>query len=108
MTPSEAIEIFKGRLKLAERSEYIDQLGGYDEAMRMAIEALHAQAEPIVCPQCGKVYGEPFQTVVRCKDCTRNADNGGLYDDGRTMCPIQEHYALLLNGYCHLGERREP
>lgn len=40
-----------------------------------------------------------------CRTCKRNADNGGVYDDGRTKCPIQEHYALLLDGYCHLYEQ---
>lgn len=53
------------------------------------------------------VAGTDFVNVVRCKDCKRNADNGGLYPNGRTQCPIQEHYALLQDGYCHLGERRE-
>ena len=41
-----------------------------------------------------------------CETCKRNADNGGFYDDGRTRCPIQEHYALLKDGYCHLYEPR--
>lgn len=45
--------------------------------------------------------------VVWCKDCKRNADNGGLYPNGRTQCPIQEHYALLQDGYCHLAECKE-
>ena len=40
-----------------------------------------------------------------CRTCKRNADNGGFYEDGRTKCPIQEHYALLLDGYCHLYEQ---
>lgn len=39
-----------------------------------------------------------------CRTCGRNADNGGVHEDGRTKCPIQEHYALLLDGYCHLYE----
>lgn len=39
-----------------------------------------------------------------CRTCGRNVDNGGVYEDGRTKCPIQEHYALLLDGYCHLYE----
>ena len=43
--------------------------------------------------------------LVLCKECKLNADNGGLYPDGRTRCPIQETYALLMDGYCHLGER---
>ena len=55
----------------------------------------------------GKILDEMPEGVVWCKDCARNADNGGLYPDGRTKCPIQESYALLLDGYCHLGERRD-
>ena len=39
-----------------------------------------------------------------CRTCGRNADNGGVHEDERTKCPIQEHYALLLDGYCHLYE----
>ena len=39
-----------------------------------------------------------------CETCKRNVDNGGFYDDGRTRCPIQEHYALPKDGYCHLYE----
>ena len=41
-----------------------------------------------------------------CETCKRNVDNGGFYDDGRTRCPIQEHYALPNDGYCHLYEPR--
>ena len=41
-----------------------------------------------------------------CRTCARNADNGGYYEpEHRTRCPIQEHYALLLDGYCHLYEQ---
>ena len=39
-----------------------------------------------------------------CETCKRNADNGGFYDDGRTRCPIEEHYALPKDGFCHLYE----
>jgi len=46
-----------------------------------------------------------FPSVVRCRDCKRNADNGGIYPDGRTMCPIQRTYGLLQDGYCYLGEK---
>ena len=55
----------------------------------------------------GNPHIKRMHELVRCKDCKRNADNGGLYPNGRTQCPIQEHYALLQDGYCHLGERRE-
>ena len=47
---------------------------------------------------------EKMIPLIHCCDCARNADNGGLYPDGRTRCPIQEHYALLKDGYCHLAE----
>ena len=41
-----------------------------------------------------------------CRTCARNADNGGYYEpEHRTRCPIQEHYALLQDGYCHLYEQ---
>lgn len=51
-----------------------------------------------------KYLSEP--KTGRCETCKRNADNGGFYDDGRTRCPIQEHYVLLKDGYCHLYEPR--
>ncbi len=44
---------------------------------------------------------------ARCEYCARNADNGGVYDDGRTRCPIQEHYCLPMDGFCHLWEKRK-
>ena len=41
-----------------------------------------------------------------CINCGRTANNGGWYADGRTRCPIEEHYALPKDGYCHLWEKR--
>ena len=41
-----------------------------------------------------------------CVNCGRTANNGGWYADGRTRCPIEEHYALPKDGYCHLWEKR--
>ena len=63
---------------------------GYEEACSevMRLESL---------PSADRPTGE-------CRTCGRNADNGGVHEDGRTKCPIQEHYALLLDGYCHLYE----
>lgn len=52
MTNEQAIEIFKERLDLAERYGYAVELGGYDDAMRMAIEALRQMTEP--------KWAEPF------------------------------------------------
>ena len=41
-----------------------------------------------------------------CVNCGRTINNGGWYADGRTRCPIEEHYALPKDGYCHLWEKR--
>ena len=41
-----------------------------------------------------------------CVSCGRTVNNGGWYADGRTRCPIEEHYALPKDGYCHLWEIR--
>lgn len=41
-----------------------------------------------------------------CVNCGRTANNGGWYADGRTRCPIEEHYASPKDGYCHLWEKR--
>ena len=42
-----------------------------------------------------------------CVNCGRTVNNGGWYEDGRTRCPIEEHYALPKDGYCHLWEKRK-
>ena len=41
-----------------------------------------------------------------CVNCGRTMNNGGWYADGRTRCPIEEHYALPKDGFCHLWEKR--
>ena len=46
------------------------------------------------------------QPVRTCVNCGRTANNGGWYADGRTRCPIEEHYAWPKDGYCHLWEKR--
>lgn len=46
------------------------------------------------------------QPECTCLNCGRTANNGGWYADGRTRCPIEEHYALPKDGYCHLWEKR--
>lgn len=40
-----------------------------------------------------------------CVTCGRTVNNGGWYEDGRTRCPIEEHYALPKDGHCHLWEK---
>ena len=46
------------------------------------------------------------QSEHTCVNCGRTANNGGWYADGGTRCPIEEHYALPKDGYCHLWEKR--
>jgi len=41
-----------------------------------------------------------------CVNCGRTINNGGWYADGGTRCPIEEHYALPKDGFCHLWEKR--
>ena len=52
---------------------------------------------------CQLPSAQPERT---CVNCGRTANNGGWYADGRTRCPIEEHYALPKDGYCHLWEKR--
>lgn len=47
------------------------------------------------------------QPEQRCINCGRTVNNGGWYEDGRTRCPIEEHYALPKDGYCHLWEKKK-
>ena len=49
----------------------------------------------------------PAQPERTCVNCGRTANNGGWYADGGTRCPIEEHYALPKDGYCHLWEKRK-
>ena len=46
------------------------------------------------------------QAERTCVNCGKTINNGGWYADGRTRCPIEEHYALPKDGYCHLWEKR--
>lgn len=64
--------------------------------------------------KCGELKGvievlnrlPPAQPEHTCVNCGRTVNNGGWYADGRTRCPIEEHYALPKDGYCHLWEKR--
>ena len=46
------------------------------------------------------------QSERTCVNCGRTVNNGGWYADGGTRCPIEEHYALPKDGFCHLWEKR--
>ena len=56
-------------------------------------------------------YSEATNAVTHsrrrtCVNYGRTANNGGWYADGGTRCPIEEHYALPKDGFCHLWEKR--
>jgi hypothetical protein len=67
-------------------------------------------AQGIACGAAlAKTYVEQMpsaQPERTCVNCGRTANNGGWYADGRTRCPIEEHYALPKDGFCHLWEKR--
>ena len=62
------------------------------------------------CPRWNRVIRQTLKDAQpeqrTCVNCGRTVNNGGWYADGRTRCPIEEHYALPKDGYCHLWEKR--
>lgn len=77
---------------LISRQAAIDALYHVDEYNARSVEAIRNLPS-----------AQPERT---CVNCGRTANNGGWYADGRTRCPIEEHYALPKDGYCHLWEKR--
>ena len=73
-----------------------DTYDRYNEAWNDAIGRAEIEIEELPSAQ-------PERT---CVNCGRTVNNGGWYADGRTRCPIEEHYALPKDGYCHLWEKR--
>ena len=74
----------------------IETYSQYNEAWQDALD----RAE-------GAIFNLPSSQPERtCVNCGRTANNGGWYADGKTRCPIEEHYALPKDGYCHLWEKR--
>ena len=79
-----------------------------------AIDALDKRFDNIPIEQTAEILMlrrdlRELQTVQperTCVNCGRTVNNGGWYADGRTRCPIEEHYALPKDGYCHLWEKR--
>ena len=67
-------------------------------AVRKAFESLEQFGNSEQFPSA-----QPERT---CVNCGRTANNGGWYADGGTRCPIEEHYALPKDGFCHLWEKR--
>ena len=83
MTKEEAMKAIQEILEEATEEEdsvcYVTSCDA--EALQMAIEALKAQEH--TCPTC-----------YWCSD----------YQESGTRCPIEEHYVLPKDGYCHLYE----
>ena len=77
---------------LISRQAAIDALYHVDEYNGRSVEAIRNLPS-----------AQPERT---CVNCGRTANNGGWYADGRTRCPIEEHYALPKDGFCHLWEKR--
>ena len=123
MTKAEAIAMLK---RIQEPEAWEPQINqAAFEALDMAIEALSQESsEDVISRQAAidALSQYPFEKVVNCVsiieelpsaqpertcvNCGRTANNGGWYADGGTRCPIEEHYALPKDGYCHLWEKR--
>ena len=105
MTKDEAIELLEDLDGAIEDNHGRD----YDEAFRMAIEALSADTVSRSQYQgllnaIGKVYVE----VVRCKDCiywqSGDMGTGEVYEPYCEMLDTETDE----NAFCSDGERREP
>ena len=79
------------------------------------LDYLDTVLHPIISPEHWNVYSElhdmistlpSAQSEHTCVNCGRTVNNGGWYADGRTRCPIEEHYALPKDGFCYLWEKR--
>ena len=53
-----------------------------------------------VAPQLGYLLDD-IKGYGVCKECARQSGNR---KDHSTKCPIEEHYALPSDGFCHLWE----
>lgn len=78
---------------------------------QMLLEYIHG--EPVGRLLCDKYNLDGLieqlpsaQPQRTCVNCGRTVNNGGWYADGGTRCPIEEHYALPKDGFCHLWEKR--
>lgn len=60
---------------------------------KWAVEAANVEEK---CKEWLKVKG-------KCPTCARCSDNR----EHTTTCPIEEHYVLPLDGYCHLYEEKK-
>lgn len=86
-------------------SDLIDRQAAIDALCKVGCGSGHCG---VSCDDVRAIEQLPSaQPERRCVNCGRTANNGGWYEDGRTRCPIEEHYALPKDGYCHLWEKRK-
>ena len=104
------LEVVKG---LSEHGTNLAEVGTDCINRQAAIDALHMHLMYRMGTDSNKkrlddwINGVPsVQPERTCVNCGRTANNGGWYADGGTRCPIEEHYALPKDGYCHLWEKR--
>ena len=108
----------------AEREKYKWGLGLIESCISDMEELPSAQPEPIKINIDHELTKDEYEKLLKdmadapivllpsaqpertCVNCGRTANNGGWYADGGTRCPIEEHYALPKDGYCHLWEKR--
>lgn len=93
-----------------EKDWRTDNMEGYDLRKIRFLAASNVYEEIKEVLSCKRLIADvnDVYSIHHCSTCGRNADNGGMYEDGRTMCPIQEHYALLRDGFCHLYSPAKP
>ena len=80
--------------------EFDDNGVGHD------FEGYSSYSLDVISDYLKKYFLPSAQPERTCVNCGRTANNGGWYADGGTRCPIEEHYALPKDGYCHLWEKR--
>jgi len=80
-------------------------LSAFDISMKDAY-AVKVERASLVAFRETLEYMSSVQPERTCVNCGRTVNNGGWYADGRTRCPIEEHYVLPKDGYCHLWEKR--
>ena len=92
---------------LISRQAAIDAIADYLRRVCLAFSDYMTDDESKECATCILQLVPSAQPEQRtCVNCGRTVNNGGWYADGRTRCPIEEHYALPKDGYCHLWEKR--
>lgn len=83
----DAIEAIESR----QTEQWIESDIDYNSGLESALCEIKA------LPSAEAVQGE-------CRTCKRSSDYLWKNGENGTRCPIEEHYALPKDGYCHLHE----